>query len=344
MRSICYTAPGFSLYDLPKPELRGSDDVLVSIAYCGICGSDINVIKGYEDENIADIVPGEKYLLGHEASAYVEELGPEAKAKGLKAGDKVVLYYNQHCGKCYHCRNGQEQFCDNMRNRSGFFSDYAVLNEQQVYRMPDDTNMAAAALVEPISVVLRGIEMCGFKPGSRAAVSGGGGIGLLFVQLLRYLGAGRLTVLEPVESKRKVALQYGAEYAIDPLKEDYKKITREITGGIGFDVVIECSGVPSAIQTSYDIGCRGGVLELFACYPKHAEYRLSLDSFFLKEVKMLSVFQSPYMYPRALEMFRKIDPAPFLQHIYNPEQWKEAFEYRMTGEPQKVMIRFAGDR
>jgi (R,R)-butanediol dehydrogenase/meso-butanediol dehydrogenase/diacetyl reductase/L-iditol 2-dehydrogenase len=331
------------MYDLPKPKLIYPDDVLVKVAYVGICGSDINVIRGYEDENIEGIVPGEKYQLGHEASGYVEEVGPEASAKGLKVGDKVVMYYNQHCGKCYHCRNGQEQFCDNMKTRAGSMADYISQNEQQVYKMPPDTNMAAAALIEPISVVLRGIELCNIRPGSKVAVSGGGGIGLLFVQLLRVLGGAKITVFEPVESKRKIALKYGAEYAVDPLKEDAVKEAKKITGGYGFDVVIESSGVPAAIQTAYDIGGRGSVLELFACYPKGAEYKLSLDSFFLKEVKMISVFQSPYMYPRAIEMFYKIDPEPFLQHIYKPEDWKEAFEYRMTGEPQKVMFKFAGD-
>lgn len=344
MRSLCYTAPGYTMYDLPRPVMKYSDDVIVSIAYCGICGSDINVIRGFEDENIDGIKPGQKYQLGHEASAYVEELGPEAKAKGLKVGDKVALYYNQHCGKCYHCRNGQEQFCDNMQARCGFFSDYYALNEQQVYKLPPDTNMAAAALMEPLTVVLRGAEMLQMKPGVKVAVSGGGGIGLLFVQVLRNMGAAKITVLEPVESKRQMALKYGADFAIDPIKENVRDIARDITGGFGFDCVVECSGIPAAIQTAYDIGGRGSALELFACYPKNAEYKVSLDSFFTKEVRMLSVFQSPYMYPRAMEMFGRIDPAPFVQHIYDASEWKKAFEYRMTGEPQKVMIRFAGDR
>jgi (R,R)-butanediol dehydrogenase/meso-butanediol dehydrogenase/diacetyl reductase/L-iditol 2-dehydrogenase len=342
MRAICYTAPGYGLYELPVPGLVYPDDVLVKVAYVGICGSDINLIKGYEDENIPGLVPGEKWQMGHEASGYIEKLGPKATAKGLRVGDKVVLYYNHHCGKCYHCRNGQEQFCDNMQVRGGSMADFIVQNEQQVFKMPADTNMAAAALIEPLSVVLRGIELCNFKPGSKVAVSGGGGIGLLFVQLLQALGGARLTVLEPVEGKRQVALKYGAEFVVDPLENDVKEVSMQITDGMGFDVVIECSGVPAAIQTAYDICGRGSVLELFACYPKGAKYVLSLDSFFTKEIKMLSVFQSPYMYPRAIEMFKKVDPEPFLQHIYVPEEWKEAFDYRLTGEPQKVLFRFAG--
>jgi len=340
MRALCYTAPGYGMYDLPKPEMIHPDDVIIRPAYIGICGSDINTIKGYEDEHNSQIKPGQIYQLGHEASGYVEELGHEAKAKGLKIGDKVVMYYNRHCGKCYYCRNGQEHFCSNMETRAGSMADYIAQNEQQVFKIPDDADMKKAALTEPISVVLRGVEMMRIKPGSSVAISGGGGIGLLFLQLINLLGGARVTVLEPVETKRAIARQYGAEYVLDPTDSGTIDAAKDITEGRGFDYVVETSGVPAAIQTSYEIGGRGSTLELFACYPNGEYYPLSLDSFFVKEVTMLSVFQSPYMYPRAIEMAKKLDLDPFIQNIYEPEQWKEAFDYRLTGEPLKVMFHF----
>lgn len=341
MRAICYTAPGYGMYELPKPKMIHADDVIIRPAYIGICGSDINTIKGFEDKHNAQISPGKIYQLGHEASGYVEELGPKATAKGLKVGDKVVMYYNRHCGKCYYCRNGQEHFCSNMETRAGSMADYIAQNEQQVFKLPEDADMAKAALTEPISVVLRGVEMMRIKPGASVAISGGGGIGLLFLQLINLLGGCRVTVLEPVASKRDIALKYGAEYVLDPLSPDAVAQGMDITEGRGFDYVVETSGAVPAIQTCYDIGGRGSTLELFACYPNNEYYRLSLDSFFMKEVTMLSVFQSPYMYPRAIEMAKKLDLEPFIQHIYDPDQWQEAFEYRLTGEPLKVMFRFA---
>ena len=339
MRTICYTCPGYGLKELEKPQMIFEDDVLVRIAYAGICGSDINIIHGHEDDFLG-INPGDTYVLGHEASGYVEALGKKANTKGLKVGDKVALYFNQYCGKCYYCRNAQEQFCENVLSRGGFFADYAVVNEQQVFLLPDNTDMRKAALVEPISVVQRGIDLLNLKPGIKVAIIGGGSVGLIFTELLHTAGAVRITVIEPVANKRTMALESGADYALDPNKEDMIAQCMQITERRGFDVVVETSGVRSAIQAGYDILGRGGTLELFASYGSGAVYPLDLPSFFAKEAKVIGVFQSPYMYPRAIELFNRLELDPFIEHIYQPEEWKEAFEFRMSGGPQKVLFEF----
>ncbi len=114
----------------------------------------------------------------------------------------------------------------------------------------------------------------------------------------------------------------------------------KITDGIGFDVVIETSGVSKCIQQCYDILGYGGLLELFACYEKNAKYQMDLDDFFWKEARIIGVFQSPYIYPRTVELLKRIDAKPFLQDVYKADDWKEAFEYRLTGIPQKVILDF----
>ncbi len=339
MRAICYTCPGYGLYDVEKPDFTKDDDILIKVAYAGICGSDLNIIKGFEDRFLG-IKPGTRTILGHEASGYIEKIGPAATTKGLKVGDKVALYYNEHCGKCYYCRNGQEQFCQNINLRMGSMADYIALGEQQVFKLDDDADMLEAAMIEPISVVLRGIDLCRVQPGNTAAVSGGGGIGLLFVQLLRYCGCSRITVIEPVEAKRSTAIAMGADYVIDPFNQDVQKEAMKITEDRGFDVVIESSGVVSTIQTAYDILGRGGTLELFACYPMDSKFPLELDSFFTKEAKIIGVFQSPYMLPRTLEVYKRLNLQPFTQDVYAPEEWKKAFDLRKSGVSQKVIFDF----
>lgn len=340
MRTICYTSgEGLGYFEQEKPMLQRDDDVLIRIAYCGICGSDINIIKGYEDKFLG-MKAGDRMILGHEASGTIEALGKGAVTKGLKVGDKVAIYFNEYCGKCHFCRNGQEQFCTDKIPRMGSMADYITRGEQQVFKLDDDTTLLNAALAEPISVVMRGMDLLNLKPGSTMAISGGGGIGLLFTQIARNYGASRITVLEPVAEKRETVLQNGADYVIDPFKEDAVKRSKEITDGRGFDIVVECSGVRSTIQTSYDILSRGGTLELFAAYPKGSEYSLNLASFFEKEAKIIGVFQSPYMYPRSLEMLKRINTEPLTNCTFKAEQWKEAFDYRMTGKPQKVIMDF----
>lgn len=340
MRTICYTSGrGLGYFEQEMPTLQRDDDVLIRIAYCGICGSDINIIRGYEDKFLG-LNPGDRMILGHEASGTVVALGKGATTKGLKVGDKVAIYFNEYCGKCHFCRNGQEQFCTDKIPRMGSMADYITRGEQQVFKLDDGVSLLDAALVEPISVVMRGMDLLNMKPGSTMAISGGGGIGLLFAQIARNYGASRITVIEPVAEKRKTALAYGADCTIDPFNENLTARAMEITDGRGFDVVVECSGVRSTIQTSYDILSRGGVLELFAAYPKGSEFSLNLASFFEKEAKIVGVFQSPYMYPRSIEMLKRIHTAPFTDSVFKAERWKEAFDYRMTGKPQKVIMDF----
>ena len=331
--------PGFDVYEVPKPTLKRPDDVLIRTAYAGICGSDVHIVQGDMDDFIG-AKPGIPNIIGHEASGVIEELGPEATTKGLRVGDKVVYYYNWHCGKCYYCRNGQEQFCQNIILHSESMADYIVQNEQQVYKLPDYADLREAALIEPISVVMRGLEMCNIRIGTKVAISGGGGIGMLFLQLAKISGVARLTVIEPVAEKRTEALAEGADHVIDPFNPDVLSEAMRITDKMGFDVVIEASGAVKAIQTSYDILGRGGMLELFACYPKNAKYPLDLDSFWTKEARITGVFQSPYMFPRAIEIYPKLNLKPFLKHIYKPEDCKEAFRVRMSGVPQKVLFDF----
>ena len=114
------------------------------------------------------------------------ELGKNATSKGLKVGDKVALYYNCYCGKCHFCNIGKQHLCENIDVTLGFMSDYVVVDEQQVYKLPEDMDMKKAALTEPVSICLHGVDMCRIKPGDTVAVSGGGGIGNLTMQLASF--------------------------------------------------------------------------------------------------------------------------------------------------------------
>ena len=141
MKSIRYTMPGFGCYDVAEPQIVNADDVKIRVAYAGMCGSDIHTIKGDLDEYFK-FEAGALTPLGHEASGVVVELGPEANFKGLKVGDKVAYYYNKYCGKCHFCRNGQEQFCQHVTPNGSAMSEYMVLGEQQVFKLPEDTDLA----------------------------------------------------------------------------------------------------------------------------------------------------------------------------------------------------------
>lgn len=347
MRSIRYFGNGdVHLAEVPEPQLVSPDDVKIRIAYCGVCGSDLHTKRAELDQLYGDSVK-DGLAMGHEATGTVVELGPAATAKGLKVGDRVVYYFNTHCGSCYHCRNGQEQFCTSMRVNMSAMSDYLVVPEQSVYKLNDTCSLPRGSLIEPISVCLHGIDLCRIKPGMTVAISGGGAMGLILTQLALRSGAAKLTVFEPIASKREMALKLGARYAIDPLAEDRVAAGQRITNGIGYDVVIEASGNWRACDGIQKLVARGGLLEFFAALYKHDyDYPMNLLDAFFQEITIVGgVMQSPYMFPRSVALADELDLDALLVDgcVFTPEQVEDAFEAQMNGKTIKSLICFNPD-
>ncbi len=340
MKSIRYMKPGLKLLDLPEPQITGEDMVKIRIAYSGICGTDAHFAKGDFDNMISDEqLPFE---LGHEASGVVVELGRSATQKGLKVGDKVSYYFNYYCNNCYYCRNGQEHMCANKKGYASAMSEYIVVHEQQVYKLPDDMDLRRAALTEPVSVALHGFDLCRVIPGKRVAVSGGGGIGLLHMQLARLAGATHITVIEPVKEKRELALKLGADHVIDPFNEDVKAKALEFTGGLLYDAVLEASGAPGACRPAYDIVANCGVIEFFALYHNDFDFPLNLMNAFWRELTVIGgVMQSPYVFPRTVALLPKLELEPYTRAIFEPEEFEIAFQTQYSAKYPKVMFHFS---
>ena len=343
MKSICYMRPGVELIDIPEPEITKPTQVKVKVAYASICGSNIHTIKGEADDHFEEVGyrEGMPIPIGHEASGTVVAVGSEASVKGLKAGDKVTYYYNYYCGKCYFCRNGQEQFCLNViADSCGAMSEYMVLEEQQVFKVRDDMPLDRACLAEPLSVCMRGIDLAELRVGSKVAISGGGGVGMLLLQLAKLSGASLLTVIEPVEEKRQIALSLGAAFVIDPFSGDAVQEAMHITGGLGYDAVFEASGAKLACTTCYKILSRGGFLEFFAIYEPGFEFPLDLSDMWKREATVRTVFQSPYMFPRAIAALDLVNTDMFVCNKFKPEDCKQGFDAHLSGKPVKVMFDF----
>ena len=342
MKAIAYTMPGIKLIDIPEPQITGEGQVKVKVHYASICGSDIHTVKGEADGHFQELgfKPGEPIVIGHEASGEIVEVAEGENAKGFKVGDKVTFYYNQHCGSCYFCRNGQENFCLNMKTQDSAMTEYLVLDQQQVFKLRDDVDLAKACIIEPISVVLHGIDLAQIRPGDKVAISGGGGVGLLFLQMARLSGATKLTLIEPVAVKREMAMRLGADYTIDPMSEDTLARAAEITENLGYDVVIETSGSRHAVLPAYKIASRGAMVELFAIYGDY-KFEVDLLDMWEREITLQTVFQSPYMFPRSVAFFDKLDLDDYVKAIFEPEQFQEAFDTMMSGKAAKVMFKFA---
>lgn len=317
--------------DVPVSPL-GDEDVKIKVAYCAICGSDPHLIDG-----IFGWDP--PFGLGHEVSGTIVELGKNATKKGLKIGDKVAGNFLKFCGTCYYCRNGQEQFCEHTRNEPGM-SEYVVWHESQVCKVPDDVSLEEACLIEPISIAVRIMDKTNIKMGQRVAISGGGPIGLLTLQMLKMFGATSLTMIEPIAERQELAREFGADYVINPITQNVEEEAKKITGGLGFDLVIEASGSPKAAPTACEIAGRGGTVLYIAMFPKDYEMPLNLyEKCYWNELTISGIYVAPYAFPRAMQILPRMNLDKFINKIFTIDQAEEAFEAQVSGKYPKILIK-----
>ena len=321
------------LIDIEDNPLE-DEDIKLRVAYCAICGSDPNVLEG----SFGDDLP---IPLGHEISGVIEELGKDATKKGFKVGDYVAGNFLQNCGTCYYCQNAQQQFCDSrpLRMAPGM-SEYVIWHESQAFKLPDGVSLRQGCMLEPLSIAVRASDKVNAKAGSRIAVSGGGPIGQLVLQVLRLQGATSLTLIEPIAQRREMGRTFGAKHVIDPIGQNVEEEALRITDGMGFDIVCDFSGIPAAAEILPSITSKGGSLLFGAMYP--VGYKLPLDLYtycYHNELTISGMFLSPYTFPRAVQLMPYIDLEPFIAKAFPLDQVAEAFDAHMSGEHLKVLIR-----
>lgn len=262
--SMVWRQPEFALRELPEPE-PGPGEVLIRVRACGICGSDVHVYERDADGYM--LYPGMiglPVVTGHEFSGEVVAVGEGVR--DLRPGDPVCAEEIAWCGACVACRSGQLNSCERL-GELGFTFDGAhaeLVRVQARYcwpihglleRLGEERGWLAGALVEPTSVSYLGmfVQSRGFRPGATVGVVGGGPIGLAAVGLARAAGAGAVVAFEPAETRRRLALELGADAAHDPraLAQDGRSladVAREATRGRGFDLWVEASGAPGVVE------------------------------------------------------------------------------------------------
>lgn len=300
------------------PEIK-ADEVLVRVHACGICGTDAHIFCG--DEGAAPTPPNT--VLGHEFAGEAVKVGEAVE--NIKAGDKVCVDPNKLCGKCEFCRKGIGHFCTDMigigTTVDGGFSEYCAVPASQVYKVSDTLSYESAAMSEPVSCCLHGIELCDIKCGDTVAVIGCGMIGLLMLQLARISGAGTVIAIEPIAEKRDRAKALGADVLIDPVKEDVKAALAE-KNIEQIDTVIECVGKTDTIEQAIDIAGKYSTVMMFGLTAPAAEITVKPFEIFKKEITLRSSFINPYTFSAAVKLIEsgKIDVSSM---VYKTEPLKE---------------------
>lgn len=250
--------------DFPKPTIK-SDEILIKVKYCGICGS------GIESYQMAGMY-SPRIIIGHEFSGEIVEVG--SNVKKLKIGDRVIANPCLPCNDCYWCNRNQENMCKIHNNALGTFTngamaEYINVKAERIHILPDSISFEEGATIEPFCVGLYAVQESCIRMGENAAVYGAGTIGLMTIIALKAIGA-NIFVLEPLESKHNLTLELGADNVFTP--KNWKKIHR-LTEGRGPDHVFDCVGIAETISSSIDLVRYGGYITLIGMNPKPFEIK-----------------------------------------------------------------------
>jgi threonine dehydrogenase-like Zn-dependent dehydrogenase len=236
-------AERLELVEMPAPVAQ-TGELLLRVVGCGICGSDLTSYK----RGLFIGVPG------HEVAGVIEAVGEGVD--GWRPGDSAVLQPGQGCGDCDQCQVGAYHRCiesltGSGTTRPGGYAELMAAQADRLRRLPDGLTPELACLAEPLSVAIHGIRRVGVAPGEQALVLGLGSIGLLATAALRWLGAGPVYGVDPVEVRRELALGLGSRAVFERASDARAEVD-------GAPLVLECSGRPEALQQAIDLARPGG--------------------------------------------------------------------------------------
>ena len=272
------------MVEFPDPT-PASHGVVVDIAFCGICGTDIHAYQSGNAYNPA--------ICGHEWSGTLSAVGSDVKS--LSEGDRVVVAVAPACGQCAPCRAGQADRCmvsllsalgrDAMAPKHGGFAPRIAVDAMRVVKTNPLLNDAQAAQVEPTTVAFHAVRRSGIRLGDIAVIQGAGPIGLGAMQWVKAAGAGVVIVVEPNEQRRALATELGAHHVVVP-GADADRLVKELSHGLGADSVYECVGRSFAVQSAVDLARRGGSMCLIGLADQDAP--ITPVTWLMKEISVSS--------------------------------------------------------
>lgn len=339
MKQLAYLYPkkGLIMQDIPEPQVSTPTGVKIKLEYCAICGSDLHIACGAFDYMMAGMPENFPMPLGHEASGIVTAVGDECTT--VKVGDRVTYNNNRSCGKCYFCRNGLENLCPFPAGVLGGMGEYIVVDESQIYHLPDNISLRQACLTEPVSIAMRAIQKAEIKPGQSVAIVGGGPIGMLVLQLAKYSGAYPIALMDIVPEKLDKALVLGADYTFQSSSDDIVEQVKQSNERRGYDVVIECSGAIAALDTAYKIAAPGATLVIASVYKGGAKYELDMYTVYNRELTIKAAVLSPGLFDRSVRILHRINFDETITSEYTLDQYEEAFEAHRSGKNVKVILK-----
>ncbi|MEW9673040.1 zinc-binding dehydrogenase [Ammoniphilus sp. 3BR4] len=343
MKAVVKTRPepGFvEVLDVPIPEIK-PDEVLIKIHSTGLCGTDI-LLSDWEYKGRSPVNP--PIILGHEGAGEIVELG--SAVKHLRVGDRVGLEALLGCGSCHYCRRGYVNLCPKWRHLgidfNGTFAEYIAFPAEGTHLIPDSISYDQAAYLEPISIVVHAMETNPITVGDTVAIVGPGPLGLFTLQAAKAAGAGKVIVVgtSSDEYRLQIARDLGADYVLDSGDTNAYEEVKELTGGIGADVVFEAGGRPASTEQSILMASGAGKVLLMG-FAKEAHIN-PLVSIVRQNLMIKGVVGSlPRHYETATRWLETdtVRVEPIVTHTFGFEEANKGIELAKKKQAGKVMFR-----
>lgn len=324
--------------EAPTPT-PADDELLIRVAACGICGSDVHGLDGSTGRRIPPLI------MGHEAAGIVEAVGRNVTE--FQPGNRVTFDSTVYCGRCHYCRRGQTNLCDQREvigvstpefRRMGAFAEYVTVPAHIGYHLPAEVPFEHAALVEAASVSVHAISLTPIMIGDTVVIVGVGMIGLLALQAAVLTGAGQIVAVDVDSTRLERARSLGATHTIDSAKEDVAASLRALTAGRGADAVVECVGAPITVGLAIECARKGGTVTLVGNIAPLVD--LKLQSVVTRQIRLQGSCASAGEYAACLTMMSRgaIRVEPLLSAVAPLEEGAQWFRRLRDREPGLLKV------
>lgn len=316
--------------DQDRPT-REKGQTLVKVSNVGVCGSDLHCYRG---NNPFMTYPR---VIGHEASGFVEEPDPDSD---LKKGDRVTLDPVLNCGHCYACSIGKSNICDNLKvygiHTDGFMREYAQVRTDNLHKAEGIDN-SLLALAEPLTIGMQANNQGNVGEGQTVSVIGSGTIGLMATFVAKKVkGADKVITVDVLDERLEYAKELGADAVLNSKASDFDERYRELTDGVGSQVVIEAVGKPVTVEQSIELAAPAGRVVILGLSRKPIE--LTTQMFIGTELEVVGSRLNTNNFPQAVKILEEQgeDLEPLITHRMMLEDIEEAL-FLMESSPEDVL-------
>ncbi|MEQ7007811.1 zinc-dependent alcohol dehydrogenase family protein [Actinopolymorpha sp. B17G11] len=329
MKAAVISEPGkVSVESVPDPS-PGPRDVVVAVAGCGICGTDLHILEG-------EFAPTLPVVPGHEFAGEVVAVGQDVTE--VATGDQVAVNPSLHCGECHYCRRARGNLCENWAaigvTTAGGAADYAVAPVKNCYQLPEGVATADAALIEPLSCAVRGFDVLPRVLADHYLIYGAGTMGLMMMELAKRAGAGSVSVVDINPARLETARELGCTATATSADELAPSHPR------GWEVVIDCTGVAAAIRDGLARVDRGGTFLQFGVSSYDARVEIEPYKIYNQEITITGSMAVLHSFERAGDLFASgvLRPDVMISDRLPLADYATALEQFKAGVGRKIQV------